>query len=203
MVCFFSTTKSCWTIIIVLKKSEFWFLNKGCRGKEKQHLLLKTKTVVFYLLSPSAVVQVPFCCLLLNNKKKAKFIYTEDNVFFLWELHLVRMVPLWNTSITLRNTFKKKIVSQNLETKKQRWVYYRLAKLCLSRRFLLLNNSFWTDGIFQNTWWAKIGGGIRIFDRFAGHKKKIPTYSKVFNCTGFTVQGIATSWPPPRSSSKV
>jgi len=39
--------------------------------------------------------------------------------------------------------------------------------------FLSLSKSFWTDGIFQNTRWAKIEGGMPIFDRFAGHKKKI------------------------------
>jgi len=27
---------------------------------------------------------------------------------------------------------------------------------------------------FQNAHWAKIGGGVQIFDRFAGHKKKFP-----------------------------
>ena len=47
----------------------------------------------------------------------------------------------------------------------------------LRAMFLSLNKSFWTDGIFQNTHWAKIGGGIQIFDRFAGHKKKTPIFS--------------------------
>jgi len=57
-------------------------------------------------LSPSAVVQVPFCCLLLNNKKKAKFIYTEDNVFFFMRItfssHGSALEYLHNTSEYLK-----------------------------------------------------------------------------------------------------
>ena len=46
--------------------------------------------------------------------------------------------------------------------------------------FLSLNKSFWTDGIFQNTRWAKIGWGVQIFDRFAGHKKNSHLKKKNF-----------------------
>ena len=41
--------------------------------------------------------------------------------------------------------------------------------------FLSLNESFWTDGIFQNTRWAKIGwGGCRFLIDLLVIKKKLP-----------------------------